>query len=367
MEETLLALIAAHFLGDFPFQNKEMVDNKRQWKILLLHVGIITIMSFILLGNFHFFLLLGVFGSHLIFDKLKISLNEDKWLYFVVDQIAHVIALIALSYFCHDVAANGWWPKFFASSYLPWFYATQCLIAGYIVVVPAGGILIGKLTVPIRREIEKESEIVLRKSEKPATDNGSPESDYLTEGLTNGGMYIGWLERFLTMLLILIGHPTGIGFLIAAKSILRFGEIKESRHRKLAEYIIIGTFLSFGWALLMSVATKKSVDHWIPATSQKPEPARVIIEYQPPMTTPAVTQSMSIAPATTALLPTTATTEPATPVKMNQTDTEPQQATPPSANDDTADKDETAKDANEEEADEAANDDDEKNADREDK
>ena len=95
------------------------------------------------------------------------------------------------------------------------------------------------------------------------------------------------------MLLILIGHPTGIGFLIAAKSILRFGEIKESRHRKLAEYIIIGTFLSFGWALLMSVAAKKAIDHWLPAASNKPDPVKVIIEQASSPATPAIAPSPS--------------------------------------------------------------------------
>lgn len=287
MEETLLALLTAHFLGDFPFQNKWMVENKNQLHVLLSHVGIITVASFVLLGNFQIPLLLGVFASHLIIDWIKVSLNKDNWLYFVADQAAHVIALVALSYFCHDVASAGWWPKFFDAIHLRWFYAAQCLTAGFVVVVLAGGILIGKLTAPLSYEIT-ESTII----KKPSDGDPSPAGDYLTEGLENGGMYIGWLERFLTLLLILIGHPTGIGFLIAAKSILRFGEIKESRHRKLAEYIIIGTFLSFGWALSMSVVTQKSIDHWLPSISTRPEPITVIIEHQPTVNAaPTLTQT----------------------------------------------------------------------------
>jgi len=66
------------------------------------------------------------------------------------------------------------------------------------------------------------------------------------------------------MLLLLINQPNGIGFLLAAKSVLRFGEIKDSSQRKMAEYIIIGTFLSFGWALLISVLTQKALKYWIP-------------------------------------------------------------------------------------------------------
>ena len=84
------------------------------------------------------------------------------------------------------------------------------------------------------------------------------------KGLEKGGLYIGWLERSLVMLLLLINQSAGIGFLLAAKSILRFGEIKNTQQRKVAEYIIIGTFLSFGWALLISVLTRQAVQHWLP-------------------------------------------------------------------------------------------------------
>jgi hypothetical protein len=40
-----------------------------------------------------------------------------------------------------------------------------------------------------------------------------------------------------------------IGFLIAAKSVFRFGDLSQSKDRKLTEYILIGTLLSFGIAI----------------------------------------------------------------------------------------------------------------------
>ena len=72
------------------------------------------------------------------------------------------------------------------------------------------------------------------------------------------------------MLFLLINQPTGIGFLIAAKSILRFGEIKNASERRVAEYIIIGTFLSFGCALLISVLTQHAIQHWLPLPTSQP-------------------------------------------------------------------------------------------------
>jgi hypothetical protein len=65
------------------------------------------------------------------------------------------------------------------------------------------------------------------------------------------------------MLLILIGQPAGVGFLITAKSILRFGDVRDSSQRKLTEYIIIGTFMSFGWGLLVAVLTQLAMRHWL--------------------------------------------------------------------------------------------------------
>jgi hypothetical protein len=65
------------------------------------------------------------------------------------------------------------------------------------------------------------------------------------------------------MLLVLTDQPNAIAFLIAAKSIVRFGEIKDASQRKVAEYIIIGTVLSFGWALLISMLTQKAIKYSI--------------------------------------------------------------------------------------------------------
>ena len=75
-------------------------------------------------------------------------------------------------------------------------------------------------------------------------------------GLRDGGKYIGYLERLLIFIFVLTGEFAGVGFLITAKSILRFGELKDSENRKQAEYIIIGTFASFLYAILISLAVR---------------------------------------------------------------------------------------------------------------
>ena len=71
--------------------------------------------------------------------------------------------------------------------------------------------------------------------------------------LQNAGKYIGIMERLLIFVFIYTNHFEAIGFLLAAKSIFRFGDLKEGNILKLTEYILIGTFLSFGIAIILSL------------------------------------------------------------------------------------------------------------------
>ena len=52
------------------------------------------------------------------------------------------------------------------------------------------------------------------------------------------------------LIFIVIGRWEVIGLLIAAKSVFRFNDLKERNNRKLTEYILIGTLVSFGLAIL---------------------------------------------------------------------------------------------------------------------
>ncbi|WP_233266140.1 DUF3307 domain-containing protein [Myroides fluvii] len=65
-------------------------------------------------------------------------------------------------------------------------------------------------------------------------------------GLNNAGKYIGILERLFIFFFVVLQRWEGIGFLLAAKSIFRFGDLKANKDLKLTEYILIGTLLSFG-------------------------------------------------------------------------------------------------------------------------
>ena len=77
-----------------------------------------------------------------------------------------------------------------------------------------------------------------------------------TDSLVNAGKYIGILERLLVFVFILVNHWEGVGFMIAAKSVFRFSDLAEAKQRKLTEYVLIGTLLSFGLAVLTGILVK---------------------------------------------------------------------------------------------------------------
>ncbi len=65
------------------------------------------------------------------------------------------------------------------------------------------------------------------------------------------------LERLLVFSFILLNQWEAIGFLLAAKSVFRFGDLTNAKDRQLTEYILIGTLLSFGIAIIISLTYLK--------------------------------------------------------------------------------------------------------------
>lgn len=81
------------------------------------------------------------------------------------------------------------------------------------------------------------------------------------ESSNNAGKDIGMLERLFVFVFVITGNWEGIGFLLAAKSVFRFGDLKESKDRKLTEYILIGTLLSFGIAIAVGITVIKLTEY----------------------------------------------------------------------------------------------------------
>ena len=65
------------------------------------------------------------------------------------------------------------------------------------------------------------------------------------------------MERLFVFAFVISGHWEAIGFMLAAKSIFRFGDLKDSKDRKLTEYVLIGTMISFGTAIVIGIIIQK--------------------------------------------------------------------------------------------------------------
>jgi hypothetical protein len=128
----------------------------------------------------------------------------------------------------------------------PAIYPVLVILGGAIAVTWLGGVVVGKFIAPYADQLQA----ALEKSEVPDR----------KRGFADGGKVIGWLERFLIYLFVLSGQLAGVGFLVAAKSVFRFGELKEHHNRLEAEYITIGTLMSFSWGQAASLITRLVLD-----------------------------------------------------------------------------------------------------------
>lgn len=220
MTETLAALLLAHVLADFLFQTNWMVANKRAVLPLAAHIGVVLVTAVVVTGTLHP-VLFALALAHLGIDLVKTHSGAKGLLPFVLDQAAHLATLAAATAVAPDLWVSGLWA---GQSWLP---AGLALLAGFILATRAGGFAMALLM--------------------------APWGDVGLGGLPGGGRIIGLLERGLIFVLVLTGQAEGIGFLIAAKSVLRFGAVKEEG--RLSEYVIIGTLASFGWAILAATGT----------------------------------------------------------------------------------------------------------------
>ena len=71
--------------------------------------------------------------------------------------------------------------------------------------------------------------------------------------LPEAGKWIGYLERILILTFVITGNMEGVGFLLAAKSVFRFGDLNKAKDIKTTEYVMIGTMTSFAIAIIVGL------------------------------------------------------------------------------------------------------------------
>jgi hypothetical protein len=225
----LVKLILAHLLGDFLLQPDSWVKAKKKKKLtayqLYLHILIHFALIMLLVFDLTFWKWAVILAMvHLVIDVIKLYAVKEKTQrqYFFIDQGAHFLLIFSI------------WLIYQGNTF-PLQNLQYDNILLWITAVYA-------LTTPTSMAI-----VFFISKWSPQT--GADNEDSLEEA----GKYIGMLERLFVFAFVISGHWEAIGFLLAAKSIFRFGDLKESKDRKLTEYVLIGTLVSFGIAMLIGV------------------------------------------------------------------------------------------------------------------
>ena len=234
----LLALLAAHVLGDFVLQTDRTARGKRSPGVLLAHAAIVSALSYLACGLWSEWRIpLAVFVAHAAIDAVKARAGASLAA-FLTDQAAHVASLLAVAAWldrpAEELAAVALWGDAYLNGLI--------VLTGGVVAVLAAGSAITLAVRPLVAQLESTDARDAARGRR--------------RGFEHGGRLIGRLERALIFLFVLAGQPAAIGFLIAAKSIFRFGELKDAENRMEAEYILIGTLMSFGAGAAAAFATR---------------------------------------------------------------------------------------------------------------
>ena len=227
----LLRWICAHLIGDFLLQTGKMVRHKqrlkaRSWQ-LYLHCFLHGLVFYLFNAQWDQWELAAIVAvSHFFIDLWKLYQKENAWT-FVLDQLLHFSVLVIM-WLAITMSFEGFTAELSIALNNKNMWA---VLMGYMLIIWPFSYIIGLATQKWRLDISSHLEAQ-------------------RTSLAEAGKWIGIFERLLVFTFIITNQFAGIGFLITAKSILRFNETKKETGRKEAEYILIGTLLSFAVAII---------------------------------------------------------------------------------------------------------------------
>ena len=250
LTRTVLTLLLGHLLTDFVFQTSALVQQKKSGRTIgyAKHGAVYFVCAVVLTGFFiprvvfswrFLAVALGLTVAHLSIDGMKIHVGRrtpvgEGAAAFVVDQGLHFLTIVVAACWIAGVEPAGVLLHGLNRLQTPSDRVLLLLVV-YVAVIFGGGYLIRFMTRPLLKDLQAgESQVQL----------------------SNAGMYIGWLERFLVMTALILHSPATAGLILAAKSIARYPEFKREQF---AEYFLIGTLLSITAATVGGVMLLKAL------------------------------------------------------------------------------------------------------------
>lgn len=240
MLSSLLKMLICHLLGDFVLQPRSWTIKRRHHiRYLGYHLAVHATLLLVFFATSlaeNWQNIVAILAAHLAIDSLKIGWEHRFkghriWV-FSIDQLLHLLSIGAVFFFNHPDLWHDW--------------REQWVMDRIWAILIALTIILFVIPIIIRiffSRWEREKEFSLRES-------GS---------LLDAGTIIGVIERLLILVFVLLDFMEGVGFLLAAKSIFRFGDLSSAKDTKFTEYVLIGTLLSFGMGLLVALALQQTL------------------------------------------------------------------------------------------------------------
>jgi len=226
----LTKLIVSHLLTDFVLQPSSWVGERNRKHFtsgkLYLHAFVTATLAYIFIGWRYWLVALVILVTHFFIDVWK-SYRPQRIRYFLLDQALHLVVIAG----CWFVTFQDWGFWGDLRRRINTDMHSWIVLMAFVFVTTPAGILIGQLTSGWSKKID------------------DPENS-----LANAGKWIGILERVIVLVLVILNQYSAIGLVIAAKSILRFNE--KDRQEAKTEYVLIGTLLSIGLAILIGLLVK---------------------------------------------------------------------------------------------------------------
>lgn len=231
--DILLRLLVAHIIADFFLQTDKLCKMKKARPIigLPLHSLIHAICSYIIIAEWANIMIPSViFISHLSIDWVKLRYTKEGVKGFIFDQALHLAVILALS-FNKTITTPTSLLVAINQILKP---QNILLLCGYLLMLKPSSIFLSLLLKQWNVKIKNQS-------------------------LPNAGKWIGYLERILILTFVLTNNFEGIGFLLAAKSVFRFGDLNKANDIRVTEYVLIGTLTSFTIATMVGLIIKQLI------------------------------------------------------------------------------------------------------------
>ncbi len=225
--DLFLCLLLAHLVADFGLQTSASCKSKAEnhWRSVhqYLHTGIVFALSWLVSFDLRFWwgaLIIGIL--HLCIDVWKSYQKEDV-VWFSLDQLLHLLVLSGVAMIWS--AMYEW--------HVPFGLEARWVAAAIAILI-----------------CWKPANIFIKLVLKHFSVNMPQEKD----GGFNAGALIGTIERWLILIFVCLQRYDALGLLIAAKSIIRFGDSQTNK----SEYVLAGTLLSIFIAVIAGLGVMMS-------------------------------------------------------------------------------------------------------------